>query len=194
MNLRKLKSYSIGTMTNLFEALIEHLDPEPGRSGLAETPARAAKAWAFWTSGYDIDPKSLFKEFDDGAENYDQMIWVRNIPFYTHCEHHLAPFFGTATVAYIPDGKIVGISKINRVVSECLARRLQVQERFTRQIADIMQECLTPKGVGVLVRGRHLCVESRGVGQQGTETVTSALRGAMLNEPQTRSEFMLLAK
>jgi GTP cyclohydrolase I len=121
------------------------------------------------------------------------MVVVKDIPFYTHCEHHMTPFFGTATVAYIPDGKIVGLSKLARVV-DAFARRLQVQERLTNQIADALQDNLKPKGVGVVVTARHLCMESRGIQQQGHETITSALRGVMRDLPEARAEFLNLAR
>jgi len=121
------------------------------------------------------------------------MVIVKDIPFYTHCEHHMAPFFGTATVAYIPNGRIVGLSKISRIV-DMFARRLQVQERLTNQIADALAENLLPKGVGVVIKARHLCMESRGICQQGHHTITSALRGVLKEDEKARAEFMSLAK
>ena len=139
-----------------------------------------------------MDPKSILKVFEDGAEKHDQMVTVKDIPFYSHCEHHLAPFFGTVTISYIPNGRIVGLSKLSRL-ADAYARRLQVQERLTEQIADALVEHLQPLGVGVLIKARHLCMESRGVCQQGHHTVTTALRGAIKDEPQTRSEFLRLA-
>jgi GTP cyclohydrolase IA len=162
------------------------------RPGVLETPLRAAKAWIEYMAGYSVDPEELLKCFEDGAENYDQMVLVKDIPFYSTCEHHLAPFFGTATVAYIPKGRVVGLSKINRLV-DAFGRRLQVQERMTGQIADALVKHLKPIGVGVVVKARHLCIEARGVGQQGHHTVTSALRGALLNDPAARAEFFDLA-
>lgn len=162
------------------------------REGLLETPERVAKAWEFWTSGYAKDPAEILKSFEDGADGYDEMVMVRDIPIYSKCEHHLADIFGTATVAYIPNGRVVGLSKLSRLV-DMYARRLQVQERMTVQIADALQEHLNPLGVGVLLRCRHLCMESRGVCQQGHHTVTSALRGALKDDPAARGEFMALA-
>ena len=159
------------------------------REGLQETPARVAKAWEFWTKGYRENPADILKVFEDGADHYDEMVLVRDIPLYSKCEHHLADIFGTACVAYIPDGKIVGLSKVSRLV-DCFARRLQVQERLTVQIADAMVEHLAPKGVGVLIRARHMCMESRGICQQGHHTVTTALRGALKDQPATRAEFL----
>lgn len=161
------------------------------REGLKETPDRVAKAWAFWLSGYDRDPVDVLKVFEDGAEGYDEMVMVKDIPVYSKCEHHLADIFGTATIAYIPNGKVVGLSKLSRL-TDIFARRLQVQERLTCQIADALQEHLEPKGCGVILKCRHLCMESRGLCQQGHHTVTSALRG-VLKEGEPRSEFLRLA-
>ena len=163
------------------------------RPGLIETPKRVAKAFEHWFGGYAIDVPSLFKVFEDGAEGADQMVAVVRIPFYSKCEHHMADIFGHATVAYIPSGRIVGLSKLNRVV-DAFARRLQVQERLTNNIADAIQEHLEPIGVGVYITARHMCMESRGVCQHGHHTVTTALRGAIKDEPQTRAEFLALCK
>lgn len=168
---------------------------DPGdflREGLHETPERFAKAWDFWTKGYRESPADILKVFEDGAQNYDQMVMVKDIPLYSKCEHHLADIFGTVSIAYIPDGKIVGLSKLSRL-ADCFAKRLQVQERLTCQIADALVEHLAPRGVGVLVRARHMCMESRGVNQQGHHTITTALRGVLLAEPAARQEFMALA-
>ncbi len=171
--------------------LLKELGEDLERPGLTDTPARTARAWREWTSGYDIDVKKLLTTFDDGAENVDEMVVVRDIPFYSHCEHHMAPFFGTITIAYIPDGRIVGLSKLNRLV-DVYARRLQVQERMTTQIADAIMEHLKPLGCGVVVSARHLCMESRGIKQQGHSTLTSALRGAFKEDQSTRREFLSL--
>jgi GTP cyclohydrolase I len=169
--------------------LLQYLAHEnPDRPGLVETPARVAKAWKHWTSGYAIDPASVLKTFEDGAEGSDEMVIVKGIPLYSHCEHHLAAIFGTATVAYIPDGRIVGLSKISRLV-DVFARRLQVQERMTVQIADALVEHLAPRGVGVRISARHLCMESRGICQQGHHTITTALRGVLF-EGAPRAEFL----
>lgn len=177
----------------LFKGLLTMLEPAThGREGLHETPDRVVKAWAHWCGGYTMDPAEILKTFEDGAEGYDQMVCVANIPIYSKCEHHLADIFGTATIAYIPDGKVVGLSKLSRL-ADCFARRLQVQERMTQQIADALQEHLNPKGVGVLIKARHMCMESRGICQQGHHTVTTALHGAIKDEPQTRAEFLRLA-
>jgi GTP cyclohydrolase I len=175
------------------QRLIQFAGDDPKREGLLETPARVAKAWLFWCSGYERDPMEVLKTFQDGAEGCDEMVVVKDIPFYTHCEHHLTPFFGTATIAYLPAGKVVGLSKLSRVL-DIFARRLQVQERLTTQVADALVAGLEPKGVGVVIKARHLCMESRGVCQQGHHTVTSALRGAIRDESSARAEFLALAR
>lgn len=162
---------------------------ETEREGLKETPHRVAKAWKHWCSGYNVDIAALLKVFEDGADNYDQMVIVKDIPIYSKCEHHLADIFGTATIAYIPNGKIVGLSKLSRL-ADAFARRLQVQERLTSQIADALVEHLQPLGVGVVIKARHMCMESRGICQQGHHTVTTALRGVIKEQPATRAEFM----
>jgi len=177
----------------IVKELLSMVGEDPERGGLKETPARVVKAWKHWTKGYDINPADILKEFEDGAQDVDQMVIVKDIPIYSHCEHHLAPIFGTATIAYIPNGKIVGLSKLLRL-ADCFARRLQVQERLTNQIADALQEHLNPIGVGVYIKARHMCMESRGVCQQGHHTITSALRGAIKNDPASRAEFLAAAR
>jgi GTP cyclohydrolase I len=179
-------------IASIVRDLLKMVDPNPNRPGIAETPDRVAKAWEFWTSGYSMNAEDLLKVFEDGAENYDEMVLVRDIPVYSKCEHHLADIFGTASVAYIPNGKIVGLSKLSRLV-DMHARRLQVQERLTNDIAEDLWTHLRPKGVGVIVRARHLCMESRGICQQGHHTVTSSLRGVFKDDPAARGEFMRLA-
>jgi len=171
--------------------LLQLVGEDADREGLQETPARVVKAWRHWCSGYGKDPAKLLKVFEDGGETYDQMVLVKDIPIYSHCEHHLAAIIGTASIAYIPNGKIVGLSKLSRL-ADMFARRLQVQERLTDQIADALFENLQPKGVGVLIKARHLCMESRGICQQGHHTVTTALRGVIKDEPETRAEFLRL--
>lgn len=173
--------------------LLQFIGEDPSRGGLHDTPRRVAKAYSEWFSGYRFQPEDVLKTFEDGAEKVDEMIVVRDIPIYSHCEHHMAAIFGTATVAYIPNGKIVGLSKIPRLV-EIFARRLQVQERLTNQIADALHEHLQPKGTGVVIKARHLCMESRGVNQQGHHTITSALRGVLRTVPEARAEFLNLAQ
>ena len=177
-----------GTIDDNIRRLLQFVEPDPYREGLHETPKRVAKAWEFWTKGYKEDPANVLKVFKDGSENYDEMITVKDIPFYSHCEHHMAPFFGTCTISYIPDGRIVGLSKLARL-SDMYARRLQVQERLTSQISDAIMEHLNPKGVGVMVKARHMCMESRGTCKQGHHTITTSLRGVM-KEAGPRMEFL----
>lgn len=185
----------INTPNDIIAALLSQIG-QPAREGLEETPNRVIKAWAEWTSGYEENgaqtDAEILKVFEDGAEGYDEMVIVRDIPIYSKCEHHLADIFGTATIAYIPDGKVVGLSKLSRLANK-YSRRLQVQERLTVQIADALFDHLNPKGVAVLIKARHMCMESRGLCQQGHHTVTSALRGVLKSDPAARAEFMMLA-
>lgn len=177
------------TIEQATRMLLKGIGEEQHREGLLDTPIRVARAWGEWTSGYGIDPADVLTAFKDGSERYDEMILEKNLPFYSHCEHHLAPFFGVAHIAYIPNGKIVGLSKLPRVL-DIFARRLQVQERLTAQVADALMEHVHPKGAAVMIKARHLCMESRGIRQQGHETITTALRGVFLKQPDTRAEFL----
>lgn len=173
--------------------LLDAIGESPGREGLIDTPARFAKAWEHWSSGYASNPYEVLKAFEDGAEGCDEMVVQRDIPFYSHCEHHLAPFFGTVDIAYIPNGRVIGLSKFKRLV-DVYALRLQVQERLTTRIAEALMEVVGAKGVGVIVRARHLCMESRGVRTAGTHTVTSKLLGVLYEDTRARSEFLALTK
>lgn len=157
------------------------------REGLFDTPKRVTRMYAELLTPIEFN----FTAFD--ANGYDEMIIEKDIPFYSLCEHHLVPFFGTASVGYIPDKKIVGISKLSRTV-EYYARRLQVQERMTQQIATYIQEKLSPLGIGVIIKARHLCQEMRGIKKQGSETITSCMKGVMLDKFETREEFIQLCK
>lgn len=178
--------------TDIVTRLLQYVGENPERGGLLETPKRVLKAWKHWCGGYEMDAKSILKTFEDGAEGCDEMV-VRVVPFYSHCEHHLAAIIGHAVVAYIPNKKIVGLSKIDRVV-DMFARRLQVQERLTNQIAEAIQENLEPKGVAVWVNARHLCIESRGVRNQNSATDSLALRGVFKEDARTRAEFLAVAR
>ncbi|MDQ6870726.1 MAG: GTP cyclohydrolase I FolE [Gemmatimonadota bacterium] len=178
-----------------FEELVrrelELLGEDPGREGLLRTPARVARALKWMTQGYGSSAKEvvgngIFKE------EHDNMIMVRDIELYSMCEHHMLPFFGKAHVAYIPNGKIVGLSKIPRIV-DVYAQRLQVQERLTEQIAEGLCSVLEPAGVGVVIEAYHLCMMMRGVQKQNSKTITSSLRGAFREDPKTRDEFLRLA-
>lgn len=175
-------------------ALLKAAEPNTyDREGLSETPERAAKAWDFFTSGYDVDIGGLFKSFEDGAEKYNGIVAVGNIPVYSKCEHHLETIWGVATVGYLPRNRVVGLSKLARVV-DAFSRRLQVQERLTSQIAAALETSLDrPMGVGVVLHCRHMCMESRGVQVRGTITTTSSMLGEFLTKPSLRQEFMHLA-
>jgi GTP cyclohydrolase IA len=173
-------------------AMLSAIGEDPGRQGLLRTPDRVSASLRWLTRGYqenarDVVGDALF------SENHDSMILVRDIELYSLCEHHMLPFFGRAHVAYIPDGRIVGLSKLARVV-DVFARRLQVQERLTDQIADALMEILEPRGVGVVVEASHFCMMMRGVEKQNSRTVTSALRGVFRDDARTRDEFMRLAQ
>jgi len=178
------------TICNLLGGIIGE---DVSREGLLETPKRVVKAWKHWTSGYHVDIAGLLKTFEDGAKGYDEMVVRKNIRIYSHCEHHLAPIIGECTIAYIPNGRVVGLSKLDRL-ADAFARRLQVQERLTVEIADALMEHLGPRGVGVHINARHMCIESRGVAQHSSDTLTSALRGVFKDQPETRAEFMALVK
>lgn len=178
---------------DLITGLLRYVGEDPAREGLKETPARVLKAWRHWCQGYGQDPASVLKTFEDGAAGVDEMVVVKSLEFYSHCEHHMAPFFGTAHIAYIPDKRIVGLSKLGRVL-DIFAQRLQVQERLTNQIADAIEEVLQPKGVGVILEAKHFCMCSRGVNKQHSTTVTSALRGAIKDKPSARAEFLSLMR
>ncbi len=179
--------------TDIATRLLEYIGEDVTREGLRKTPQRFLKAWNDWTNGYRQRVDNFLVTFEDGGKGYDEIILIKDIPVYSKCEHHLADIFGVAHVGYIPNGKIVGLSKINRVV-DMFARRLQVQERLTTQIAQALFEALNPKGVAVVIKARHMCMESRGVNQQGHTTTTSAVRGVFLDKPEARAEFMSLIK
>lgn len=174
-------------------AFIAALGDDPGRDGLKETPARYLRAWEHWSRGYAMDPASIIKSFEDGAEGVNEMIVQTDIPVYSHCEHHLAPFFGVCHIGYIPNGKVVGLSKFKRLV-DVFALRLQVQERLTQQIANAFNDTVKPLAVGVILKCRHMCMESRGIRTAGSATLTSALLGAFHNDRAARSEFLTLVQ
>lgn len=176
----------------LVRELLKELGEDPGRDGLQKTPARVAKAFRFLTEGYAQDPVAILNNalFE---VSYDEMVLVKDVDFYSVCEHHLLPFVGRAHVAYIPNGRVVGLSKIPRLV-RMFARRLQVQERLTVQIAETLEQVLHPKGVAVVVEAIHLCMMMRGVEQQNAFAITSSIRGAFEADPKTRSEFMELLR
>jgi GTP cyclohydrolase I len=178
-------------LARLVRRQLQLLGEDPDREGLARTPERVAKALAWLTRGNDVDASAVIGDalFDEKHEN---MVMVRDIELYSLCEHHMLPFFGKAHVAYIPNGRIVGLSKLPRIV-EVFSRRLQVQERLTEQVAHAIEEALAPRGVGVVIEAVHLCMMMRGVEKQNSKTITSALRGEFRDCPMTRNEFLRLA-
>jgi GTP cyclohydrolase IA len=180
---------------NLFASLLAEIDPNPTREGLLKTPSRMASAWAEWTEGYYIDPVSLLKTFENGDEgmsgSYDSLVIVHKIPIVSTCEHHLAAILGYAHIGYLPGKEIVGLSKLSRVAN-AYARRLQVQERLTVQIADCIHDTLSARATGVLIRASHACMSTRGVRVHGSTTTTSAMRGELTTDASLRSEFLSL--
>ena len=167
--------------------VLELIGEDPQREGLVKTPSRVVKAFDFLTEGYHQDPKEILSQALFTTSN-DEMVLVRDIEFYSMCEHHILPIIGRAHVAYIPDGKVVGLSKIPRIVN-VFARRLQIQEQMTEQIADAISETINPKGVAVVLHARHMCMEMRGVEKINSTTVSSALRGLFKSDERTRNEF-----
>jgi GTP cyclohydrolase I len=180
------------TLENNYRQILKDLGENPDREGLLKTPERVAKAMKFLTNGYDINPDDIVKQAIF-HEEYSEMVLVKDIEIYSLCEHHVLPFFGKAHIAYIPDGKIVGLSKIPRVV-DSYSRRLQVQERLTIEIRDCLQRTLNPKGVAVVLECSHMCMQMRGVQKQNSATTTSAFTGLFLNNDATRKEFINLIK
>jgi len=180
---------TVNEMADAFRVVIEKLGENTNREGLLKTPERAAKAMQYLTHGYDLDPEEILKSAMF-TEEYSQMVLVKDIEVYSLCEHHMLPFFGKAHVAYIPNGRIVGLSKIPRVV-DAFARRLQVQERLTNEIRDCIHNTLQPAGVAVVIEASHMCMAMRGVQKQNSVTTTSAFTGAFLEE-RTRNEFVSL--
>ncbi len=174
------------------EAMLKELGEDPGRDGLVKTPSRVSKAMRFFTKGYRQEPAEILTGalFD---VDYDEMVLVKDIDFYSLCEHHMVPFFGRVHVGYIPNGKVVGLSKIPRTV-EIFARRLQVQERLTMDVAQTIEQVLQPKGVGVVVEAKHLCMMMRGVEKQNSFAITSSMRGTFESDSKTRAEFMELIR
>ncbi|MFA6029298.1 MAG: GTP cyclohydrolase I FolE [Elusimicrobiota bacterium] len=173
-------------------AILTAIGEDPARDGLLRTPERFARSFAELTAGYRADVDEIINEALFDVE-YDEMVVVKDVQFYSLCEHHLLPFFGKVHVAYIPTKKVLGLSKIPRLIG-VFAKRLQVQERMTRQIADTLMNALAPQGVGVIIEARHLCMEMRGVRSQLSPTVTSAMLGAFQKDPRTREEFLALAR
>jgi len=184
------KQRRIERLKDVIHQLLQLIGEEPTREGLLNTPYRVAKSLLFLSSGYEQDVQKILNNaiFE---EKYNEMVIVKNIDFFSMCEHHVLPFYGKAHIAYIPNGKIVGLSKIPRIV-EIFARRLQVQERMTQQIADTLFDSLNPDGVGVVIEARHLCMMMRGVEKQNSVAITSAMLGSFRDDERTRNEFLNL--
>ena len=179
-------------LEGLIEAMLKELGEEPGREGLRRTPERVARSLRFLTQGYQQDPQVLLNEavFE---EDCNEMVIVKDIDFYSLCEHHMLPFFGRAHVAYVPDGRIVGLSKLGRLV-EMFSHRLQVQERLTTEIAKVIEEALRPKGVAVVLEAQHLCMMMRGIQKQNSLAITSAMLGEFETDEKTRAELLQLIR
>ncbi|MBF45722.1 MAG: GTP cyclohydrolase I FolE [Flavobacteriales bacterium] len=186
----KYESKNIESLKEHYSKVLELIGEDPSREGLIKTPERVAKAMQFLTQGYEMNATEILQSAMF-SEDYSQMVLVKEIEFYSLCEHHLLPFFGKAHIAYIPNGNIVGLSKLPRVV-DAFSRRLQVQERLTNEIRDCIQDTLKPKGVALVMEARHLCMQMRGVEKQSSLTTTSAFSGAFLESEKTRLEFMNL--
>ena len=180
------------SMQQIYTELLTRIGEDPTRDGLANTPERMEKSMAYLTRGYQQSIESVLHQalFD---VDYDEMVIVKDIEFFSLCEHHLLPFFGKAHIAYVPNGKVIGLSKVARLV-DVFARRLQVQERLTRDVADAIQEAIHPQGVAVILEAQHLCMMMRGVEKQHSATVTSAMRGVFKTQLQTRNEFLSLVR
>jgi len=180
------------TYEELVREMIVRLGEDPDREGLSRTPERVAKAMQFLVKGYKDDPEALLRKALFTV-SYDEMVIVKDVEMFSLCEHHMLPFFGKVHVAYIPNGKVIGLSKIPRLV-ETFSRRLQIQERLTTQIAEAIQNTIEPQGVGVVIEARHLCMMMRGVEKQHSSAVTSSMLGCFRNEEETRSEFLSLIR
>ena len=169
--------------------LLEQLGEDPDREGLLETPTRVAESLRYLTGGYSADPANIVGDAIFALNGDDDMVVMKDIVFFSLCEHHLLPFFGRAHIGYVPDGRVVGLSKLPRLV-DAYSRRLQLQERMTREIAEAIDSAVNPRGVGVVVEGRHLCIEMRGVEKESSQTVTSCMLGVFRSDQRTRTEFL----
>jgi GTP cyclohydrolase IA len=190
LNIKENKNLDHVKVQNIISDLLVEIGEDPKREGLLNTPKRVAKAYEFFTSGYNTNIKNVLNNAVFNVK-YDEMVLVKNIDFYSLCEHHILPFYGKVHVAYIPDGKVLGLSKIPRIV-EVFSRRLQVQERMTQQIADTIEEYIHPQGVAVISEARHMCMMMRGVEKQNSSATASAVHGVFKDDPRTRGEFLNL--
>lgn len=185
------KKPSRAEVESAIKTLIRWTGDDPSRDGLRDTPGRVARAYQEFFKGYHDDPEAILKKTFEEIEGYDEMIVLRGIRFESHCEHHMAPIVGRAWVAYIPKGRVVGISKLARVV-DAFAKRLQIQEKLTAQIANTVDSVLRPDGVGVVIKAEHHCMTTRGVHKHGTDMVTSRMLGVFRDNPMTRQEFLAM--
>jgi GTP cyclohydrolase IA len=185
-------SLTSATFEDLVREMLVRLGEDPQREGLLRTPERVQKAFQFLTRGYNEDPEALLKNALFTV-NYDEMVIVKDVEVFSLCEHHMLPFFGKVHVAYIPNGKVIGLSKIPRLI-ELFSRRLQIQERLTTQIAETIQKVIQPQGVGVVIEARHLCMMMRGIEKQHSAAVTSSMLGCFREEQETRTEFLSLIR
>jgi len=183
-----MTSKNISKIEELIKELLIQIGEDPDREGILRTPKRVAKAWEFLAKGYNQNLDNIINNAVF-TEDYDEMVTIKDIDFFSLCEHHLLPFFGKAHVAYIPDGRIIGLSKVPRIV-EMFSRRLQVQERMTHQIADTINNVLSPKGVAVVLEGEHMCMQMRGVEKQNSYATTSSMTGLFRKDSRTREEFL----
>jgi len=179
---------SIRRIEELIKELLIQIGEDPDREGILGTPNRVANAWDFFSKGYTQDLDAIINNAIF-AEDYDEMVTIKDIDYFSLCEHHLLPFFGRAHIAYIPNGKIIGLSKVPRIV-DMFSRRLQVQERMTQQVAESLQMVLSPKGVAVVLEGEHMCMQMRGVEKQNSYATTSSMKGIFLQDSRTREEFL----
>lgn len=189
MNSKERNGVAREAAEDAVRTLLRWAGDDPAREGLLDTPQRVVKAYADWFSGYAIDPREYLSRTFEEVAGYDELIVLRNIEFESHCEHHMAPIIGRAHVGYLPSNKVVGISKLARVV-DVFARRFQVQEKLTAEIATCIEEVLRPKGVGVVVDAAHECMTTRGVHKRGVSMVTSRMTGTFREDPRTRAEFL----
>jgi len=188
----EIPTLTSATFEDLVREMLVRLDEDPKREGLMRTPARVHKAFEFLTKGYNEDPEAMLKNALFTV-TYDEMVIVKDVEMFSLCEHHMLPFFGKVHVAYIPNGKVIGLSKIPRLI-EIFSRRLQIQERLTTQIAETIQKVIQPQGVGVVIEARHLCMMMRGVEKQHSAAVTSSMLGCFRDEQETRQEFLSLIR
>ena len=184
---------TVNEVEEAFKTILKYVGEDPDREGLLDTPKRVTRALKEWFSGYDVDPKTVLSTTFEEVENYNEIVILRNIRLESHCEHHMCPIIGTATVAYLPDKRVVGISKLARLV-DAFAKRYQIQEVMTRQIANTIEEVLNPRGVAVIIKAQHMCIGTRGVHKHESDMITSCMLGVFMDNSTARLELMQLIK